>query len=168
MAAILVRPFAPADLAGVEAIFWETSARRNFGSPDERERFRAQYLTSYLRELALVAVRGDAVVGYIVCARQTDPSGAYWSPHLAVFEDLYPRYPAHLHINCTEAVRGLGVGGLLIEELLRQLRLERCPGVHLITLGGARNVSFYLRHGFEHRVERLWNDKPLLLMGQTL
>lgn len=168
MAEILARAYQATDAEAVRAIFWETSSRREFPSVAERDKFEQKYLTSYLMKTALVALQRERVVGYVVCDLQTSPTEDYWSEHLSLFEDLYSRYPAHLHINCTESVRGLGVGGLLIDELLRQLRQLQCPGVHLITLGGARNVSFYLRHGFLHRVERLWNGKPLLLLGQTL
>ncbi|MFP5457416.1 MAG: GNAT family N-acetyltransferase [Bacteriovoracia bacterium] len=168
MAEVVVRSYQKSDAEAVKAIFWETSSRRDFPSTDERLNFEQKYLTSYFVKTALVAIKDEQVVGYIICDLKTSRAEAYWSEHLALFEDLYERYPAHLHINCTESVRGMGVGALLVEELLRHLRQLHCPGVHLITLGGARNVSFYLRHGFSHRVERLWKGKPLLLLGQTL
>lgn len=168
MAEVVVRFYLRSDAEAVRAIFWETSSRREFPTTEERSRFEQKYLTSYLDKTALVAIKGEQIVGYIICDLRTSRAEPYWSEHLAIFEELYERYPAHLHINCTESVRGMGVGGLLVEELLRHLRQLKCPGVHLITLGGARNVSFYLRHGFLHRVERLWNGKPLLLLGQTL
>jgi hypothetical protein len=56
----------------------------------------------------------------------------------------------------------------LIEELEADLQKIGVAGLHLITLSGARNVSFYQRLGFQHKVERLWNGKPLLFLGKTL
>lgn len=168
MAQLVVRPLAPTDHSQVEDIFWETSGRSQFATPAERAQFLSQYLTSYFTQLALVAVRDERVLGYIIATANTLAMRPDWAPHMASFEDLYERYPAHLHINCRAEARGLGVGSQLVAALENVLKERGVIGLHLITSATARNVSFYLRNGFSHRVERLWNERPLLLLGKTL
>ncbi len=163
---------APHSRAQVTEIFWETSSRTEFASPGEKASFQGRYLDVYLDHYphhAWVALLDGEVLGYIVGAPDTlgaaDVRAA--NPHLAVFEDMFARYPAHLHINLTARARGQGVGGLLMQALEAQLRQERVPGLHLITSPTARNVSFYLKNGFTHRVERLWEGRPLLMLGKS-
>lgn len=168
MAQILIRPYQITDHESLQDIFWETTTRTQFTSINERVAFQEKYLESYLYQLAFVAQIEDQVVGYIVSAPQTHPQGLYWSEHLSLFDDLYERYPAHLHINCTEKARGHGVGSLLVTKLESELKSRGARGLHLITLAGARNVSFYQKLGFSHKVERLWGGKPLLFLGKTL
>jgi GNAT superfamily N-acetyltransferase len=168
MAQVIIRPYKTLDHEAVQEIFWETTTRTQFASINERVDFQEKYLESYLTQLALVAELKGQVVGYIVASISTDSDGAYWSEHLSLFEDLYHRYPAHLHINCAEEARGNGVGSLLVEKLEADLKVIGVGGLHLITLAGARNVSFYQKLGFNHKVERLWNGKPLLFLGKTL
>ena len=45
--------------------------------------------------------------------------------------ELAEAYPAHLHIDLLERARGRGLGRLLIERLLGELRARGVPGVHL-------------------------------------
>lgn len=168
MAQVIVRPYKTSDHEAVQDIFWETTTRTQFSSINERVEFQEKYLESYLSELALVAELDGSVVGYIVASITTNIEGAYWSEHLALFDDLYERYPAHLHINCAEEARGHGIGSRLVEQLESALKGPGVGGLHLITLAGARNVSFYQKLGFNHKVERLWNGKPLLFLGKTL
>jgi predicted N-acetyltransferase YhbS len=169
--AVVVTPFEREDLAAVSAIFWETSTRKAFHDVDERVLFQERYLNLYLDlGIALVARLGPEVVGYIVGVTDTlaRPDVLQHNPHLQRFEDLFGRYPAHLHINCTARVRGQGVGGLLTKAFETVLREQGVSGVHLITAAGARNVSFYAKNGYAHRVERLWEGRSLLLMGKSL
>ncbi|MFP5491058.1 MAG: GNAT family N-acetyltransferase [Bacteriovoracia bacterium] len=168
MAQVIVRPYKTSDHEAVQDIFWETTSRTQFASINERVEFQQKYLDSYFSELALVAELDGSVVGYIVASATTKNIGAYWSDHLSIFDDLYQRYPAHLHINCAEEARGHGIGSQLVERLEIDLIGLGVGGLHLITLSGARNVSFYQKLGFNHKVERLWNGKPLLFLGKTL
>jgi GNAT superfamily N-acetyltransferase len=167
----VVTAFRPQDLAQVSAIFWETAARKMFQSIDERVHFQERYLNLYLENgIALVARLEGEVVGYIIGVTDTlaRPDILQHNPHLKNFEDLFKRYPAHLHINCTERVRGQGMGGVLLQAFEAELRKLAVVGVHLITAAGARNISFYNKNGYEHRVERLWEGRSLLFMGKSL
>lgn len=64
-------------------------------------------------------------------------------------------YPAHLHINLLPRAQGAGLGRVLIERLLTQLRLRGVAGVHLgVSRTNARAIGFYEHLGFErHSVE---------------
>ena len=168
MAEIIIRPYELKDFTAVSDIFWETTTRTEFANADERSAFRRFYLDSYLSQVAWVAESEGRVLGYIVATLDTLKDKAQWSAHLSLFEDLYERYPAHLHINFRPEARGLGLGSQLVAALENDLKQRGVPGLHLITAATARNVSFYLKNGFSHRVERLYNGKPLLLLGKTL
>ncbi len=167
MAPGLIRPYQSSDYSRVVDIFWETSARREFSSTLEKEKFQQQYLDDYLTQIALV-YETQTVAGYVVATLDTLGMREKWPLHLNLFEDLYARYPAHLHINLASGLRGQGVGSQLLAALEKVLGEHKCTGVHLITSGAARNVSFYLQNDYSHKVERLWNDHPLLLLGKTL
>lgn len=56
-------------------------------------------------------------------------------------------YPAHLHINLDESLRGRRLGDRLIATLCSELSRNRIPGVHLIC--GQGPVPFYRRVGFQ-------------------
>ena len=59
-------------------------------------------------------------------------------------------YPAHLHINLLDDLRGGGWGRALIETLVIQLREQGIPGVHLVaSLDNDNAQRFYERLGFE-------------------
>src|SRR3954463_2832428 len=80
-------------------------------------------------------------------------------------DEIVERYPAHLHIDLLERVRGTGFGRALIEEQLRQLRSLGSPGVHLDV--AARNpnaIEFYRHLGFEV----LLGDEEGVAMGMSL
>ena len=163
----------PTVFSQIEAIFWETSARKAFASDDEKIHFRARYLDTYLTQYSehvFVAALGERVLGYILGVPETLKATDILksSPHLEIFEDLYERYPAHLHINLTADARGTGLGGELLQAFERHLSALQVKGVHLITAATARNVSFYLKNHYTHRVERLWDGRPLLLLGKQL
>lgn len=169
--AVVITPFELQDLAEVSAIFWETSTRKAFHDIEERVLFQQRYLNAYLEDgIALVARLDNHVVGYIIGVTDTLAriDILQHNPHMQSFQDFYQKYPAHLHINCTESVRGQGVGSELLLAFESELRLRGVLGVHLITGATARNVGFYVKNGFAHRVEGLWEGRPLLLLGKLL
>jgi len=168
--AVVIRAATPADWQGVVEIFWETTTKRDFADINARVAFQNRYLETYREQCVFVAVDGEEVRGYLVGVTDTlgHPEILEQNPHMALFEPFYTRYPAHLHINCTEEVRGQGVGGLLLAAFESHLRSTAVCGVQLITSATARNVGFYCKNGYAHRVERLWQDRPLLLLGKDL
>lgn len=112
------------------------------------------------------------VLGYVCAVADTraHPELYRVAAHVPVFDDLYDRYPAHLHINLAARSRGRGLGGALIAALERRLIATGCPGVHLVTNPGARNVSFYQKNGFIDRYRRTLHDETgaaeLLFLGK--
>jgi ribosomal protein S18 acetylase RimI-like enzyme len=79
-------------------------------------------------------------------------------------DDVYERYPAHLHINLLAEFQRGGAGSVLMELFEAHVRAAGAAGVHLLT--SERNlkaVPFYQRHGYA--LERtltpgLWPDAP--------
>jgi ribosomal protein S18 acetylase RimI-like enzyme len=141
----------------------------------------------------LVLVDDGGVAGYLLSADDSRAfeawAGAEWWP---VLRDRYPirddgtadaelvrlihrppvapdgvvgEYPAHLHIDLLERVRGKGLGRALMERLLGDLRGRGIPGVHMdVAVGNQNAIDFYQHLGF--RV--LGGDRDGVLMGARL
>jgi ribosomal protein S18 acetylase RimI-like enzyme len=80
-------------------------------------------------------------------------------------EGVVADYPAHLHIDLLERVRGQGLGRALVERLLAALREAGSPGVHLdVAADNANGIAFYRHLGFND----LEPTADSLLMGMRL
>jgi ribosomal protein S18 acetylase RimI-like enzyme len=80
-------------------------------------------------------------------------------------EAVAHEFPAHLHIDLLERARGLGLGRLLIERLLADLRDRGIRGVHLgVATDNQNAIGFYRHLGFEIIAE----DPGGPLMGRRL
>ena len=128
-------------------------------------------------DLARVVVDEDGVCGYLFGAADTRALEAWeeanwWPPLRAQYPPLddgsleaelitvihHPpiapvavvaAYPAHLHIDLLEHVRGRGLGRQLIEWLLDELRGRGVAGVHLdVAADNANGIAFYEHLGF--------------------
>jgi GNAT superfamily N-acetyltransferase len=75
-------------------------------------------------------------------------------------------YPAHLHVNVDTEFRRAGLGRLLIENYLTDLRRSSVGGVHLFC-GGAP-LGFYRRLGFQVLESLRSRDGEVFAMGQRL
>ncbi len=106
----------------------------------------------------------NAITGRYRLGRKT--ASFAWGMLLAEIRGESPKidldkYPAHLQIDVREGYRGAGVGRLLIEAYLAQLRDLGITGVHLETT--SHNVSachLYEKVGFvmlDHRPNRYWS-----------
>lgn len=168
-------------LSGAEAVFWETANTTEFASSSQRDAFQWRYFGYYaVHAPRFFFVAGTdssdlQVLGYICGVADTRSHSELYhvAAHVPVFDDLYDAYPAHLHINLTAGSRGMGLGGRLVNTFAQAVAAEGAAGVHLVTSPGARNVSFYRRHGFVDEVQRLLptgggQDVPLLFMGKHL
>ncbi|NWG72857.1 MAG: GNAT family N-acetyltransferase, partial [Parvularculaceae bacterium] len=125
-----------------------------FSSTAERTAFRERWLGRYIDRwphLAYVALDEPArVAGYLVGCLE-NPAQTRLFQDIAYFKAFArecARYPAHLHINLREDVRGRGIGSALIEAFAQAAHAAGVPGLHIVTAQGARNVSFYERNGF--------------------
>jgi ribosomal protein S18 acetylase RimI-like enzyme len=84
-------------------------------------------------------------------------------PHCPV--EVAREYPAQLHIDLLEHARGQGLGRMLVERLLTDLRGRGVGGVHLeVDARNSRAMGFYERLGFRE-LERMPGS---VLMGQRL
>ena len=101
----------------------------------------------------------------------------------AVLRGEYPHadlklYPAELHINLSEAARGLGLGKLLLQACLDQMISLHVPGIHLnTTTENQAALRLYEKAGFKvlaRRKTTVWEPwlpgKPVenLLYGKLL
>jgi ribosomal protein S18 acetylase RimI-like enzyme len=79
--------------------------------------------------------------------------------------ELAAEYPAHLHIDLQARTRGSGLGRVLIERLLKELRERGIEGVHFGVDGRNTNaIGFYEHLGFRTIDEERWG----LVMGMRL
>ena len=167
MSKIVIQKYHPQFEAQVREIFFESSTKKDFKDQAEKEAFYQKYVGFYLKhfpEFCWIAV-GQNVLGYVLGMPETHHSELEQiQPHLKKFEDLYDRYPAHLHINCHSSSRGLGVGGQLVLKMIQELGSQGLPGLHIMTGAQSRNRSFYQRLGFTDEVER----EGILFMGRPL
>lgn len=141
-------------------------------------------------DLALVVADDDGVCGYLFGCADTRAFEAWaetaWWPQLRAWyprrsdgsleaglidvlhapptapDDVVAAYPAHLHIDLLEHVRGLGLGRRLIGWLLDRLRERGIAGVHLeVASDNANGIAFYEHLGFA--VLRPHGDDALLM-----
>ncbi|HEX5013301.1 MAG TPA: GNAT family N-acetyltransferase [Candidatus Limnocylindrales bacterium] len=126
------------------------------------------------RELALVVTDDEGIAGYCLAARDTRAFAAWaerdWWPLLrttfprgragsadaevvALFHDppvappgIVEDYPAHLHIDLLDRVRGGGWGRRLIERQLDQLRSAGVEACHLTVAATNDNAIAFYEH----------------------
>lgn len=112
----------------------------------------------------IIPVVGKALRGKYQLGRRTWRHA--FSMLMAVILAEYPQpelgvYPAHLHINVSQAFRGRGLGRKLIESYLAQIRSLDVPGVHLGTTSfNVAACRLYEAVGFKliaHKPTRVWN-----------
>ncbi len=159
---------------GLDAIFYEASGTQVFATPQARSAFRERWLGSYLGRCSnniFIAFDGTGnVAGYVVGALD-DPAKNSEYAELGYFQDFAhwtALYPAHLHINVASQHRSMGLGARLVEAFANHAAAAGCPGVHVVTGAGLRNVGFYLRNGFEALAEAPWNGKTVVMLGRKL
>lgn len=156
--------------AALRAIFFQSTSRTVFDGDGARERFFATWTGWYLerapRDVWFLPDGTGGYAGYLTGCRDSaaDDGPGRTIPNYAVFADLFPAFPAHLHINLAPDFRGRGLGRRLIDAFAADCRAEGRAGVHAVTAAGARNAGFYTRAGFDHAVER----GPLLFLGKPL
>lgn len=152
----------------VDAIFFETSTKKDFETQKQREEFNWKYLGFYLShypEYAWLALKAETVLGYVVgMPFSHDPSLYQIQPHIKAFKIFFEKYPAHLHINCLPEAQGKGIGKRLVQALTEQMMAQRVPGIHILTGPDSVNRLFYQKLGFHEEVEQ----SQILLMARAL
>ncbi len=159
---------------GLDSIFFEASSVREFASDDVRSVFRERWLGSYLSlnkpEAFLALTPSGEVAGYVVGDLE-DPSRSSRYADMGYFRVLAPwtaSYPAHLHMNVALQHRSMGLGARLIEAFAAHAARAGCPGVHVVTGGGMRNVGFYRRNGFVEVADAPWNGRTVVMLARRL
>lgn len=159
-------------LSQIDDIFFESSTKKDFKSPAEKEAFRYKYLGYYLKnhpDLVVIGMREGRVLGYCLGSlNTTDPELLNIQPHLEIFSDSIQQYPAHLHINTHHEARGQGLGQKLVLDFEKRLQEMKITGLHIMTSPESRNRAFYARLGFDFELELSWKGGPILLMGKSL
>lgn len=153
-------------LEDIQEIFFEASNKKDFSSKEDKDRFFNLWCGQYLKnypEHFLMAFQNKKLLGYC-CAHPNSILALeeFKVPGQDCFKEEFKNFPVHLHINCHEKSRGLGIGRLLIEA---QVRSFSC-GIHIITDKKADNYGFYKALGFNHEVESSFKGHSLLFMGR--
>ncbi len=161
-------------VAGLNEIFFEASATKQFADEASRAAFRDLWLGSYLRlnpDQAFIALApGGRPAGYVVGALG-DPARDERYASLGYLQDfalLTRDYPAHLHINLAPRYRSQGLGAKLVDAFAQDAAAKGCRGLHIVTGDGMRNVGFYLRNGFAQVAATRWKEKVLVMMARAL
>ncbi len=152
------------------------------------------YVT-YEPTLAFVLEDADGVCGYTLGAMDSesfyrrmndewlanlrneyeDPTGdpADWTPDEQLTHkifhpeapELFPEYPAHLHIDIVARAQGKKMGKRLMDTLIQALRDQGATAVHLgMSVHNDRAYGFYVNYGF---IE-LKRDDDTIYMGLKL
>jgi GNAT superfamily N-acetyltransferase len=158
----------------IERIFFAASGTQSFADEAARAVFRERWLGRYLAHDAdkvFVALDGGGtVVGYLVGSFDDPAQTARFSDigYFAELAHVTARYPAHLHVNLDERVRGAGVGSRLVEAFCAEASAAKMPGVHIVTGRGLRNVAFYQRLGFRERGAAVSNGRDVVMLCREL
>lgn len=171
---VLDRVWSPDQLAEIDHVFFSSSATQEFASPADRAVFRERWLGRYLlgdAAHAFVAMgAGDRIVGYVVGTIEDparDPRFGDIST-TRTFAAASSRYPAHLHINVAQEMRGRGLGAQLIEVFAAHASTYSAPGLHVITNAASRNVRFYERCGFDEIDRVTIGANEIVFLGRAL
>ena len=174
----LARPRGTRVLAGIDRVFFSSSATQSFASGEARSAFRTRWLGRYLdcdpqhAFLALSSAGSDdeTVAGYIVGSLD-DPARAVRFDDLSYFKTLAhltARFPAQLHVNLLPEWRGQGLGRALVEAFCRHAAQHGAPGVHVFTGRGLRNVRFYEAAGFREAGCVDFNGREIVMLARSL
>jgi Acetyltransferases len=163
-------PDRAAALAALEEIFFLSTTRTTFASPQDRADFFRTWTGWYVErapdDIWFAMAEDGTIIGYLTGCK--DSAGAVdlarVIPKYDVFADRFAAFPAHLHVNVRPGYRDRGVGRTLVDAYAEDCRAEGLPGVHLVTAVFARNVDFYRRAGFTDAIQR----GPLLFLGRHL
>lgn len=156
-------------LIDIKDIFFLSSSRKEFNGQKEKDEFFDRWAGIYIEEhpssfYLCFDQENEKVLGYLCGA-----TGELSKDNLSsVFQDMFGQFPAHFHINCHPAGRGMGIGQQLVERFCRHLIKKNICGVHIITSANEANVLFYRKNGFSTEMTRRHNDVELHFMGRKL
>jgi GNAT superfamily N-acetyltransferase len=161
-------------LGEIDNIFFESSAKHDFSSSEEKESFREQTLGRYIakhRESFFVALdESGRAIGYLAGCLKNPTELTHFSDieYFETISDLCRDYPAHLHINVAAQWRNHGLGAALIERFAIWAKLHSVEGIHVVTSRTSRSIPFYQRSGFSELRTFPWNSGISVCMGRKL
>jgi len=161
-------------LSDIDEIFFQSSAKRDFCSDEERLSFREQWLGRYiLKHQDSFFVAFDDVgraVGYLAGCLENPTRLKHFDDieYFSCIHDICQTYPAHLHINIAERYRNRGLGTTLVERFAGWAQLQSVQGIQLVTSSTSRSVPFYHRSGFSELRRFPWNSGTAVCLGRKL
>ncbi len=150
-------------------VFFLTSSKKEFNSDQDKEDFKEKWTKFYFeqaQEHVYFALVGEKIVGYLTGHPDSKSCNQLYkiNPTYCYFEEMFEKFPAHLHINCHPKFVGQGIGRDLVNNFCEDLKKQGSSGTHIITLPDAGNTRFYDKVGFKHRVMK----RNLLFMGREI
>jgi GNAT superfamily N-acetyltransferase len=160
-------------LGEIDDIFFESSARRDFCSQEEKQSFREMSLGRYIvkhRDSFFVALDDARCVGYLAGCLENPTKLIHFDDvsYFRYIEDICQDYPAHLHINIAERYRSRGLGATLIERFADWAKLHSVGGIQIVTSSTSRSIPFYRRLGFRELRTFPWMSVTSVCMGRKL
>jgi GNAT superfamily N-acetyltransferase len=161
-------------LRELDNIFFESSAKQDFSSSQEKESFRERWLGRYIANHSgsfFVALdESGRVIGYLAGCLKNPTQLVHFNDieYFQTIGDLCRDYPAHLHINIAPQWRNHGLGAALVERFALWARLQSVEGIHLVTSSTSRSIPFYRRSGFRELRTFPWNSGISVCMGRKL
>jgi ribosomal protein S18 acetylase RimI-like enzyme len=158
----------------VRDIFFAGSDRKVFESTAAKDAFFRRWTDPYFEardSRLLLAKDGETILGYLMGAFDSHamvPSFERTIPSYLAFQDLFDRFPAHLHINVSPSFQARGIGASLVDRFCAELKRKGIRGVHAVSSTGQRNLDFYRRNGFAFEEQRLFGRFALLFLGRVL
>jgi GNAT superfamily N-acetyltransferase len=160
-------------VAQVDAIFFASAATKEFASEEARAAYRELWLDRYRQRcpnefLVALDASGD-VAGYLAGTlfsnRDPLPGPDYYAAFPA---GIVEAFPAHLHVNVREDLRGRGVGAMLVDVFRDACREHGSGGLHAVTAADSRAANFFARCGLSDRAQTRWKGRRLAFLGETL
>jgi GNAT superfamily N-acetyltransferase len=161
-------------LADIDEIFFEASARQDFGSDEEKRTFREMSLGRYIerhRDSFFVALDDTGcAVGYLAGCLENPTNLSHFDDvsYFKWIEDICREYPAHIHVNISEPYRNRGLGSMLVKRFAELAKLRAVGGIHLVTSSASRSIPFYRKSGFVELRTFYWNSGTSVCMGRKV
>lgn len=160
-------------LPQLKEIFFHSSSVKQFRDDTHRREFFQKwcgdYLDFYPEFFYLMVDDKSNLLAYLcVCPDTLKGMERLQLKSLVTFTSEYTLYPAHLHMNTHQDYRGLGLGAMILAGVEADLRMKGIKGLHLITEKSSRNYQFYFKQGFQHVVEKDYQNTLLCFMGKDL
>ena len=159
--------------AELDAIFFDSAARKSFASQRERAAYRELWLGRYLRHCPSDCFVGldarDAVAGYLAGTLFSDRTPLAGPDYYTLFPPaLVDIYPAHVHVNVRADCRGRETGSELVAAFRAHCRANGIGGLHAVTTAGSKAASFFEHCGMEERATAVWRNRKIAFLAETL